>query len=233
MNKPLPACHNEHGFVLVAAMLCLVVLTLIGIAAMNTSFFEKTIAQNMNLAEKTFYGADGGSEVGIEMIEQNLSCPKGFTGTPLPDNDPGQFYRIGGIQITDSSFAYDEDMNGLPWDANPATAGVQAAPAITANDFPADNARSIRIPDDLTIPAAQMDAAPHTNLAIFGVTGLGAGSAVHMAAGYEGKGKGAAGGGAVVNYEVFSQRFDILNSEAVIRLGWRHLIGSEGVCGRY
>lgn len=225
------ACRNEHGFVLIAAMLSLVVLTLIGIAAMNTSFFEKTIAQNMNLAEKTFYGADGGSEVGIEMIEQNLSCPQGFTGIGLPDNDPHQFYRIGGIQITDSRLAYREDRDGLPWD--PEAVGLAAGTPISDNDFPSDNARSIRIPDNLTLPAAQMDAAPHTNLAIFGVTGLGAGSAVHMAAGYEGKGKGAAGGGAVINYEVFSQRFDILNSEAVIRLGWRHLIGSEGVCGRY
>ncbi len=226
------AYDNEQGFVLVAAMLALVVLTLIGLAAMNTSFFEKEIAQNINLAEKSFYGADGGSEVGIQMIEQNLGCPQGFTGTGLTDINPSSFYNLGGIQIVDSRFAYREDMTGLPWDANPTAPGVQNLPAITAADFPSDNARSIRIPDNMT-PALANDANPHTNLAIFGVTGLGGGSSVHMAAGYEGKGKGAAGGGAVINYEVFAQRFDILNSESIVRLGWLHLIGTEGECGRY
>ncbi len=224
---------NERGFALVAAMLALVVLTLIGLAAMNTSIFEKEISQNINLAEKTFYGADGGSEVGIQMIEQNLSCPKGFTGTGLSDNDPYQFYTLGGIQITDSKFAYREDMTGLPWDANPTTTGVQTSPAIALLNVPADNARSIRIPDDMGTPDALKDANPHTNLAIFGATSLGAGSSVHMAAGYEGKGKGAAGGGTVINFDVYAQRFDILRSEAIIRLGWRHLNGTEGECGRY
>ncbi len=230
IERPLEY-DNEQGFVLVAAMLALVVLTLIGLAAMNTSFFEKEIAQNINLAEKTFYGADGGTEVGIQMIEQNLGCPQGFTNTGLTDINPSAFYNLGGIQIADSRFAYREDMTGLPWDADPDTAGVQPGP-ITAADFPADNARSIRIPDNMT-PALANDANPHTNLAISGVTGLGGGSSVHMAAGYEGKGKGAAGGGAVINYEVFAQRFDILNSESIVRLGWLHLIGTEGECGRY
>ena len=229
MIKHQSLYRNEGGFVLIAAMFALVVLTLIGIAAMNTSFFEKTIAQNINLAEKTFYRADGASsEVGIEMIEQNIACPQGFSGTPLTDNNPNQFYDLRGIQITDSKFAYDEDMNGLPWD--PITAGLPGGTAISVSDFPSNSARSIRIPDDMANPT---DIGPHTNLAIFGATDLGAGSAVHMAAGYEGKGKGAAGGGAVINYNVFSQSFGLLRSESVIRLGYRHMIGTEDVCGHY
>ena len=225
------SCHNENGFVLVAAMLALIVLTIIGIAAMNTSLFEKLISQNTNIAEKSFYGADGGTEVAIEMIEKNLSCPQGFTGTGLLDTNPQQFYAVGGVQLTDSRFAYDEDLNGIPWD--PVGAGYAVNTPITANDFPSDNARSMRIPENIAIPAAQMDNAPHTNLAVFGATSLGAGSAVHMAAGYEGKGKGSAGGGAEINFDVFSQRFEMIRTESVLRLGWRHLVGSEGECVQY
>lgn len=221
-----PSCHDEQGFVLVAAMLCLVVLTLIGIAAMNTSYFEKLIAQNINQAEKTFYGADGGTEAGIEMIEQNLGCPEGFTGIGLSDTDPNAFYNLGGLQITDSKFAYDEDSASLPLDR--VALGLGPTDPIPASAFPSDAARSIRIPDDMAAPS---DASPHTNLAIFGVNDLAAGSNPNQAAGYSDQGKGP--GGKIINFEVFSQRVDILNSSSIIRLGWRHLIGLEGGCGKY
>lgn len=228
--KILNYSKDEQGFVLVAALSCLVVLSLIGIAAMNTSNIEKNIAHNINLAEKTFYGADGGTEVGIEMIEWNLSCPLGFNQmNQANDGNPNNFYDIGGLRVADSQFAYDEDFSGLAWD--PVSAGLPAGTPITVNDFPSDNARSIVIPETMT--PLQNDGAPHTNIALFGITTLGAGSAVQMAAGYEGKGKGAAGGGAVIDYGVFAQTFGILNSEAVIRLGWRHLVGSEGECRPY
>lgn len=240
---------NEQGFVLVAAMSALVVLSMIGIAAMNTSNVERNIAHNINIAEKTFYGSDGGTEAGIEMIEWNLSCPLGFNNLPGAsanfDSDPTELYQIGGLEIADSRFAYDSDMTELPWDPtvpdlcpdeNPANC-LPAATAITGQYVPSDGARSIRIPEDMNNPRDNpqipLPNNPHTNIAIFGATSLAAGSAVQMAAGYEGKGKSAAGGGAVINYNVFSQTFGINNAEAIIRLGWRHLVGQEGECKPY
>jgi hypothetical protein len=77
------------------------------------------------------------------------------------------------------------------------------------------------------------DNVPHTNIVVFGQTSLSAGGSITMAAGYEGKGKGAAGGGSVINYQVFSQKLGLNNSLAVIRLGWRHLVGMEGECRPY
>ncbi len=222
---------NEKGFVLVAALSVLVVLSLVGLAGMNTSNVEKNIAQNINLAEKTFYGADGGTEVGIEMIEWNLSCPLGFNraaGLSSSNPNPGTFYNIGGIQVTDPKLAYRKNINELPWD--PTAIELPAGTAITQNDVPSDGARNIRIPENM---ANATDNAPHTNLAVWGTTSLMAGGAVLMAAGYEGKGKGAAGGGTAINYQDFSQKLGVLRSEAVIRLGWRHLVGTEGHCRPY
>ena len=68
------------------------------------------------------------------------------------------------------------------------------------------------------------------NLSIFGNTVLSTGSAIQLAQGYEGKGKGAAGGGAYIAYEIHAQHNGATNSEAVVRLDWNHLIGFEGEC---
>ncbi len=217
--------RGEQGFVLVMALIALVVLSLIGLAAMNTSNIEKTIAQNINEAEKNFYGADGGTEAGIEILEWNLSSPLGFNGTGIDDTNPGTFWPIGGLQISDSKFAYDQNENDLPWD--PVAAGLNPGAAFDANYVASDGARSIRIPETMAIAN---DGAPHTNVAIYGTTTLGAGSAIQMGAGYEGKGRGAAGGGSVINYQINSRKIGFSNSQSYIRRGWQHSVGSEGNC---
>ncbi len=233
-SKQTHLAGNEQGFVLVVALACLVVLSLIGIAAMNTSNIEKNIAQNINLAEKTFYGADGGTEVGIEMIEFNLSWDIGFTNAGLSDTNPNPnlFYNIQGLQITDPLFARRTDYKEIPW--NPVMAGflpgtaIDAAFPTTANFVPSDGARSIRIPENM---ALQNDFVPHTNLAFIPTLSEG-GEAMspHQLEGYGGgPGRSPADrGGAFHSYQVLSQKIGLSNSEAVINLGWDHQIGSEG-----
>ena len=240
-NSNSSRIKNERGFVLVASLSCLVVLSLIGIAAMNSSNTEKQIAQNINLAEKSFYSADGATEVGIEMIEWNLGCPLGFTGSTVAGfNDPNRIpHQHRGIEIYDSAFAYDEDATGVPWNnaelTDPSGLPYDQEIAFRRARLPSDFARSMRIPENfIPNPTGGLndprDAAPHTNLAIFGATTWGEGGSIEMAAGYEGKGKGAAGSGAVIDYEVWTQKIGINNAEAIIRLGWQHLIGTEGEC---
>ena len=221
--------NKEEGFVLVAALSFLVVLTLLGIAALNTAFIEKNISQNINLAEKTFYGADGGTEIGIEMIEWNVACPLGFNRAGLTaPYDPSVFYDIGGIRVADPKFAHREKFTELPWD--PVKIGLPAGTAITVNDFPSDGARNISIPVNMV---NKSDKAPHTNLAIMGVTGLAAGESVVVAGGDDGSHKNIADGGGVIRYQVFSQKVGILNSVAVIQLRWMHLLGKTGECRPY
>jgi hypothetical protein len=77
---------------------------------------------------------------------------------------------------------------------------------------------------DAVYPRAATAGNPHTNIKAVGNTTLSTGSAVQLIAGYEGKGKGAAGGGAWITYDVRAQRHDLRNTEVMIRLGWRHVL---------
>lgn len=53
---------------------------------------------------------------------------------------------------------------------------------------------------------------------------LSSGGAIQMAAGYEGMGKGAAGGGAWLIYDVRSRHEGVNDSEAQVRGQWRHVL---------
>jgi len=73
---------NEKGSTLVLSILILLLLTVIGIAATNTSIIEILISGNDKVHKMTFHQADGGTEVGIELVEQNISLA-GFDATDL------------------------------------------------------------------------------------------------------------------------------------------------------
>ena len=70
--------NKEDGSITVLALILLVLLTLLGIAATTTSSIEVQIAGNDDRHKKALYEADGGTEVGFEMLEQNIACPNGF-----------------------------------------------------------------------------------------------------------------------------------------------------------
>ena len=53
---------------------------------------------------------------------------------------------------------------------------------------------------------------------------------LQIAAGYEGTGEAMAGGGSYILYDIRSQHLGALNSEALINIQWRHMIGNEGDC---
>ena len=75
--------RKEDGYVLVVALLVMAILSLLGIAGMNTSIFEMQVAGNDWNAKRTFYKADGGISIGSEVLEQNFGCPLGFKNSPL------------------------------------------------------------------------------------------------------------------------------------------------------
>jgi len=207
VNNRFLHANDERGFVLVVSLMMLVILSLLGVFALNSTNIELMISGNDKVAKRSFYMADGGTQAGSELLEQNLGCPSGFTGsTP---------FTINGVDIYDSLLAYHEVMSDTP-----------NAPA-DINTVPSDIFRSIRILDD---PAGGSDATPHVNLVAWGNTEYLPGSGLQMAAGYEGKGKGSAGAGAIIKYEHQSQYIGNGNSEAKIATNWFHTIGQEGVC---
>jgi len=88
---------------------------------------------------------------------------------------------------------------------------------------PSDTDRDIFFPNNY-------GSGPHTNITIAGSTVQGMGSALQMAAGYEGKGKGAAGGGGHIVYDIHTQHLGRGNTISELMIQWRHVIGQEEDC---
>lgn len=192
-------------------MTILLVLMILGITSTTTTNIEIQIAGNDKVGKQTFYMADGGTELGSRMVEENIACPTGF----LPASFP-----LGNITVQNLAF----------WQTTPLNL---TDPTLVAPDF--GDANNDGIDDDgdgfddrafFHIPAPGLA----TNVIVAGTTLYEAGSAIQMTSGYEGKGKGAAAGGAAINYTIISQGSGTLNSLSDIEILWRHTIGQEGDC---
>ena len=195
---------DERGFVLVAAMLMLLILTIIGISALNTSNMEIQIASNDRRRKEVLSQADGGTQLGIRLVEENLGTPNGFTAlTAGVLNNTNNTVLIANVSLSKN------EVLALPSDATRDAA------------YYSEGYNPIQ-------PNTQ-----HTNITASGVTQTTPGSGLQMVAGYEGKGKGTAGGGGQIRYTISSQHLDpSFNSESMVQVVWRHVIGLE-VIGRY
>ncbi len=212
--------QNEKGSAIVVALLTLVALTILGIIASTTSRIETQIATHDVLYKKAFYEADGGTEIAREFVEQNLSCPGGFSDLTAVNGGLGSAgdLKVTRIRVTDPDFAYQEDEADVDDNGN----GIA--------DYPADDERDLWFVGPGN-PLEANDGTPHTNVVAFGVTELSTGSAIQMAAGYEGKGKGAGGAGGQIVYEIHSRHeYRARQSDSHIMTEYRHLIGQEGDC---
>ena len=186
---------NEGGSTLLITLLILSLALTIGIFATSSTDIELRLAGNERLNKKAFYAADGGTELGQEILELNIACPSGFASDGI---------LIGNAFVVDKDFWLQE---------------TEPATSYPSDD---DSIRDIRIPNS--------DAVPHTNITIFGNSQLSTGSALQMAAGYEGLGKAAGSGGVTLVYDIYSQHLGDGNSESVIMSRWRHVVGQEGSC---
>ena len=210
MRKSLHILDNERGSVLLVSVLVLLLLTIIGIFATTTTDIELRISGNEKLAKIAFYEADGGTEFCRELLEQNIACPEGFptvTSETYAIIPPGETHGV----FVDTPVFYlnekDEDDPSLPCDAN----------------------RDIHIPNNYDVQVDD-DNAPHTNLTVEGVIRLATGSAIEMAAAYEGVGYSVAEGGAHRIYDIYSQRIGRANSKACVCIEYRHVVGREDQC---
>jgi len=84
-----------------------------------------------------------------------------------------------------------------------------------SDNVPSDTNRDVSIPDV---------GGGNVYLKIYGDTELSTGSALQLAAGYEGKGKGVAGGGAYMVYNIRSFASGPANSQAMVWLRWKHML---------
>jgi hypothetical protein len=210
--------ENEQGFVLVTALLIMLVLTIIGIAGSINTTTELLIAGNDRTFKESFFNADGGAEVGQELLEQNLACITGFpTTSAYTFNDPDASDHDNSL-IENYFFIKSSDFwrNFSPTDA--------------PSDLNADATYGIENRDIFFPVSSYGTSDPHTNLNIAGSTKLTTGAAIQMAAGYEGKGFSLGSGGAYLVYDIYSQHMGKNNSESVVHVYYRHIIGQEGSC---
>lgn len=190
---------EEDGFVLVLALMVLLVLTIIGIAANRTTTTELIIAGNDSHQKKTFYEADGGSEIAAEVLEENIACISGFQVNSGTDS------LLEGLVLVDSA--------ALTFWQN------VAPPAV-----PSDGARDFYWPNGYAAGTA------HTNVRVGGKAEMTTGAALQAAAAYEGKGKAIGSGGVNLAYDIYTQRLEVNNAEAIVHVQWLHVVGQEGDC---
>jgi hypothetical protein len=186
---------NENGSVLILALMLILLLTLTGLWSTQTSTINTRISANENLYNVAFYEADGGSEAAAGLIE-NTIWERGFCTESETVHDYGNVAII-----------------------------CSADPFFTSNSL---SNRAAYMPRTVpfTIPSNTTSGIPpFTDLYIAGNTELSTGGAIQMLSGYEGKGKGSAGGGAWITYDVRSHHRNLQNkSEAVVGIRWRHVL---------
>jgi hypothetical protein len=100
--------NNEKGSLMVIAIVILMLLTLIGIAITTTASLEMQIASNDRLHKMAFYAADGGIDIGAELLEQNLGCSGGFTATIGVDQR-----NVGSVRVADLTLWANTDTDAI------------------------------------------------------------------------------------------------------------------------
>jgi hypothetical protein len=250
-KKLLYVYSNQHGSVINVALLILILIFLIGIGLSRMSTTDIKIANNIKQDMTTFYGADAGLDAASEMIEQNIACITGFDDTPtgtdsLPTGEEiiGGYFYVKDLDFSQNfrSMAYrpreTEDIDGdgiLDPSEDVNNNGVLDIGEDTNGNGVLDLGEDLNGNGIIDTPAADIYyppnlTEPHTNIKVGGATRFSKGSAIQMAAGYEGLGKGAAGGGASLIFDVYAQRIDANNNSEIHFIQWVHILGSSGAC---
>lgn len=193
--RATPHHRNEDGYVLVSGLVVLVMLTVIGITGTTTTSVELQIAANDKFGKMAFQLADGAAEVATELLEQNIEY-RGFSSSSVGNTGAASIYYADGTDNSLDFYANEEESTAS---ANVPTGGNY----------------------DIKVTSSGVGDA-YTR--VYGNAQLSTGSALQLSAGYEGKGKGIAGGGASVVYDVRSLAEGPSNSRARVLKRWRHVL---------
>ncbi len=200
---------DEEGFILVITMFILVVLSIIGLSATNLTELELKIAGNDRVHKKTFYEADGGTEIGLRLVYDNAICS--VTSSGFSQNYGTGRRRIGDhIVVSDLDFA-------LTTPSSPFTISNATRDLVY---YPDDDLSTVA---EATYTANILDynVRPRTNLRFDGETKTTAGSGLQMVSGYEGLGASSVGGGTHKAYRIGSQHEGELGSQSLVTIGWQ------------
>jgi Tfp pilus assembly protein PilX len=116
MLKTVPVLKNEEGSTLIIALMMVAVLTVMGVAATNTSQTEVRIADNERRYQREFYGADSGWKDGAMWLD-NKAKPPGRVNTDPTDYTVRNFGN-GPTNTLNDDFpdgTEDNAMSGIPY----------------------------------------------------------------------------------------------------------------------
>jgi Tfp pilus assembly protein PilX len=200
----LPLLRTNRGSALIVALVIMLAVAIIGMVSLQMSTHEIRNAASDRNHKEAFYGADGTLELVSELLEQNIESITGFEQESFPAVAEGQApldtevlekFPVE-ITIVNSNFWINDIIEATK-------------PSSTNNDF--------YLIDNATIGNQR------TNFKLGGRAVTGLGGAIQMAAGYEGRGKSKAQGGGHLVYEIISQHTGRNDSEAIVRIEWRHV----------
>jgi len=207
-KQPSRSPGREDGFILVVTMMVLVVLTILGIAALDSSVFELRISANDRSAKTAFNLADGSVYSTSKLLDAAISGtadpvfgPVTYTGysTMKPPffavpNNPDDFYRI--------AMGFDETRT-----------------ALGANPLPPDF--RVQLPDTRDTEVAEV-------YIVGRVAEMLAGGGAEFGAGSAGAGVGSGGAGAAVTFDIDVEGFSGRNSRSILSARYRKVLGATG-----
>ncbi len=206
MSRKCFQTRNEEGFVLVASLMILLVLTIIGISATRTTVIELMISGNEKVYKNTFYKADGGTELAERLIFENAVCYKIQRGF---DDDfvTGVEASIGdNIIVEDLRFSNTNPASVTPSDANRALVYYPTG-SIAGGSIVAGAANDAVNPE-------------HTNILVQNLKVQDPGFDTSMVTGYDGPFQGAIGSTSK-RFTIDSQHLGMANSESIVQVRWK------------
>jgi hypothetical protein len=187
---------SEDGFVLVYVLMLMVVLMILGVSGIGTSIFETKMASNNALHKQTFYEADGGTEVGIRLVAENMKCIGGFSSASMTSG-------IGdGINVVSGRHEF-WITNNLLVDPGLPDPFLTDTTSTKHRDFWYNTEHGTN------------------HLRINSKTKLTTGAAIQMSAGYEGRGRGVGTDGAYLKFDINSLHQGTRNNQSGICIGYR------------
>jgi hypothetical protein len=85
MKNPFSLTSNQTGSAIVLVLLMLAIAIIIGVTSISTSNTELQISTQDARHKIAFYAADGGTEFGAQLLEENIACPAGFSISTVGD----------------------------------------------------------------------------------------------------------------------------------------------------
>jgi hypothetical protein len=195
-NNPGSILANENGSALVISILVLVAMTAVAMVTIRISTVNLDQASNDKYHKMNFVKTDADTGLVAEMIEQTIEK----RGLGVDNSTPPVAYgNSGDINVYNPNY----HMNGED--------------AVCENNIPTETNRDIQVSNR---SGEQND----TYIRVYGDRSFTPGSGIEIAAGYHGRGKGAASGGVQIIYTIRAYGRGLSNSQTRLSLRWRHVL---------